>query len=138
MIREDLIESCQVVDSCVKRLADVVDKLNGVCVVLADHGNADDMYERDAKTGAVRMNAETGLKKARTAHSLNPVPFFVYDPAGAANLSFSGEHSLGVSSLASTCIRLLGFEPPEDYTPSIVSVGVSRSGAAARCERVMS
>jgi len=34
------------------------------------------------------------------------------------------EHkNLGITSLTATCIKLLGFEPPADYDPSIVDVG---------------
>ena len=39
-------------------------------IVTADHGNADDMIERNKKTGAI---------SPKTAHSLNPVPFIIYD-----------------------------------------------------------
>ena len=67
-------------------------------------------------------HSETGEKQARTAHSLNPVPAYVYDPAGSTGTALSNEADLGISSLAATCISLLGFEPPEGYTPSVVTV----------------
>ena len=119
----------ETVDLCLGRVMRAVEKAGGILVATADHGNADDMYEHDGKTGAVVMDSRTGQPKARTAHSLNPVPCYFYDPAGKANLRLSesagGEQGgkLGISSLAATCLKLLGYEPPPDYTPSIVDVG---------------
>lgn len=113
----------ETVDLCIGRIMQAIRAGKGILVVSADHGNADEMFEHDPKTGKVRINKQTGERMVRTAHSLNPVPVHVYDPAGTANLSLSGESNLGISSLAATCIRLLGYEPPADYTPSIVNVG---------------
>ena len=113
----------ETVDLCMGRLMRAVREAHGILVVSADHGNADEMFEHDAKTGKVKISKETGLRMVRTAHSLNPVPVYIYDPAGSMHLSLSGENNLGISSLAATCMRLLGYEPPADYTPSIVKAG---------------
>ncbi len=112
----------EAVDDGLGRLKDAIEKAGGILVISADHGNADDMYEHDKKTGAVKTD-ENGKPKSKTSHSLNPVPAIVYDPAGTSNARLSGEKDLGISSLAATCIRLLGYEPPAGYTPSIVDVG---------------
>ncbi len=37
-------------------------------------------------------------------------------------MKLSNHKDLGISSLAATCLTLLGFEPPEDYTPTIVEI----------------
>ena len=37
-------------------------------------------------------------------------------------MKLSNHKDLGIGSLAATCVTLLGFEPPEDYTPSIVEI----------------
>lgn len=119
----------EAVDLCVGRVVEAVRQARGILVVSADHGNADDMFQHDKKTGAVLTDAN-GRPKVKTAHSLNPVPCYVYDPTGVsrarlapgASSSESGP-SLGISSLAATCLKLMGYEPPEDYTPSIVEVG---------------
>jgi 2,3-bisphosphoglycerate-independent phosphoglycerate mutase len=81
------------------------------------------MFEHDKKTGEVKFDSETGRPKPKTSHSLNPVPVFFYDPSECSGLRLAetGEE-LGISSLAATCLRLLGYEPPEDYTPSIVDL----------------
>ncbi len=113
----------EAVDLGVGRVMRAVREAGGILVVSADHGNADDMYERDRKTGEPVMDPATGEPKPRTAHSLNPVPVHVYDPAGTARVRLSGASNLGISSLAATCLLLMGFEPPEDYTPSVVDVG---------------
>lgn len=112
----------QAVDEGLGRLKAAVEKANGILVISADHGNADDMYEHDKKTGAVKTGQD-GQPNAKTSHSLNPVPAIVYDPSGTARARLSAAKDLGISSLAGTCIKLLGYEPPADYTPSIVDVG---------------
>jgi 2,3-bisphosphoglycerate-independent phosphoglycerate mutase len=113
----------ETVDLCLGRLLPVIREAGGILVVSADHGNADDMYEHDKKTGKVLADKQTGILKVKTAHSLNPVPFYAYDPAGTAHLKLSAHQGLGISSLAATCLKLLGFEPPADYDPSVVDVG---------------
>ncbi len=108
------------VDLCLGRILAAVQKAGGILVVSADHGNADDMYEHDKKTGKPKV--ENGRIKVKTSHSLNPVPAYVYDPSGTARLKLGAHQGLGISSLAATCIKLLGFTPPEDYDPAIVEV----------------
>jgi 2,3-bisphosphoglycerate-independent phosphoglycerate mutase len=99
-----------------------VETVDGILIVTADHGNSDDMYECNMKTGEVIYDEKTGKPKPRTAHSLNPVFAYIYEPSGKISLRLSEIPDLGISSLAATCLRLLGFEPPEDYTPSIITI----------------
>jgi 2,3-bisphosphoglycerate-independent phosphoglycerate mutase len=113
----------ETVDLCLSRLVEAVRQAEGILVVSADHGNADDMYERNEKTGAVVYDPVTGEPKPKTSHSLNPVPVFVYDPGGGAKARRSLHEGLGISSLAATVLNLMGFRPPADYTPSVVDVG---------------
>ena len=110
----------ETVDLCLGRVMAAVKKAGGILLASADHGNADDMFERDGKTGRVATDPETGVPKPRTAHSLNPVPVYVYAPADAARFVCNPSTDLGISSLAATSLTLLGFEPPEDYTPGVV------------------
>ena len=91
-------------------------------VCTADHGNSDDMCEVDKKTGALKLDDE-GKFLPKTAHSLNPVPAIVYDPANGSGARLASLQNAGIANIAATCITLLGFEPPEDYTPSLVEVG---------------
>ena len=115
----------EAVDLCLGRLIPVVREAGGILLVSADHGNADDMYEHDKKNGQTRVDKESGRIKVKTSHSLNPVPVYVYDPEGTAKVRLSRHEGLGISSLAATTLRLLGFEPPEGYDPSLVDVGAA-------------
>lgn len=117
--------SVEATDLCVGRLIEALKAAGGILILTADHGNADDMYERNKK-GEVAIDPRTGHPKAKTSHSLNPVPCFIWDADGAANLRLSAaaeKGGLGITSLTATFLKLLGFEPPADYDPSIVDVG---------------
>jgi 2,3-bisphosphoglycerate-independent phosphoglycerate mutase len=113
----------ETVDLCLARLVEAIHKARGILVVTADHGNSDDMYLRNKKTGKVDIDTQTGNPKLKTSHSLNPVPVYIYDPTGNSKIHLAESGDFGISNLAATCLRLLGFEPPEDYTPSIVDIG---------------
>lgn len=108
------------VDLALGRLMAAVKAAGGVMVVSADHGNSDDMYEH-AKDGSVKLGAD-GKPKARTAHSLNPVPAVVWAPGLEGRVAASGVEGAGISSLAATCLNLLGYQTPEGYDPSLVVV----------------
>ncbi len=111
--------SVEGVDLCLGRLKAAVEKAGGVMLVSADHGNADDMFEHK-KDGSVLV--ENGTKKVKTAHSLNPVPCIVYDPEYQGEYERELRGGLGISSLAATCINLLGFEAPADYDPAVITL----------------
>nr|VFJ60304.1 MAG: 2,3-bisphosphoglycerate-independent phosphoglycerate mutase [Candidatus Kentron sp. FM]VFJ67585.1 MAG: 2,3-bisphosphoglycerate-independent phosphoglycerate mutase [Candidatus Kentron sp. FM]VFK12214.1 MAG: 2,3-bisphosphoglycerate-independent phosphoglycerate mutase [Candidatus Kentron sp. FM] len=107
------------VDLALRRLLPVIDELGGVAIITADHGNADEMYEVD-KTGQPKQN-ENGTFKAKTAHTLNPVPFILYDNRpGASAVAIRGEEKFGLSNLAATTVNLLGFEAPDIWDESIL------------------
>jgi len=114
--------SIEAVDEGLARIIEALKKTKGILVCSADHGNSDDMCEVDKKTGELKKDAE-GHYLPKTAHSLNPVPAFVYDPSGTAHVRKADVEGAGIANLAATCITLLGYEPPADYTPSIVTVG---------------
>ncbi|MCZ7591941.1 MAG: 2,3-bisphosphoglycerate-independent phosphoglycerate mutase [Kiritimatiellae bacterium] len=117
--------SVEATDLCVGRLIEALKAAGGILILTADHGNADDMYERNKK-GEVAIDPRTGHPKAKTSHSLNPVPCFIWDADGTANLRLSAtaeKGGLGITSLTATFLKLLGFESPADYDPSIVDVG---------------
>jgi 2,3-bisphosphoglycerate-independent phosphoglycerate mutase len=105
------------------RLRVAIEKAGGIMVLTADHGNSDDMFEHDKKTGAVLRKAD-GSPRAKTSHSLNPVPCVVFDPESKGEyedkLRGLEGTSLGISSLAATCIELLGFQAPADYDKSVL------------------
>jgi 2,3-bisphosphoglycerate-independent phosphoglycerate mutase len=114
--------SVETVDLCLARLKKAIDAQGGIMIVTADHGNADEMYEVDKKTGKLKLD-KAGNPKMKTSHTLNPVPCYIYDASGSANLSLADQSDLGISSLAATAIKCLGYDAPENYDPSIVDVG---------------
>jgi len=119
-VYEAVICSMEAMDLQLARLRKAVDAVGGIMVLSADHGNADDMFEHDKKTGAVSRKAD-GSAKAKTSHSLNPVPGIVYDPASKGEYKKELAEGLGISSLAATCIELLGYKAPADYDKSILN-----------------
>jgi 2,3-bisphosphoglycerate-independent phosphoglycerate mutase len=96
----------------------VVDALGGMAIITADHGNADEMYELDKKTGKPAVSKE-GRIKAKTSHTLNPVPCIFHDRQmkGAYDLV---PGSYGLSNIAATAANLLGFEAPELWHKSML------------------
>lgn len=119
-IYQAVICSMEGMDLQLGRLKQAVKAAGGILILTADHGNADDMFEH-AKDGSVKRKAD-GSPKAKTAHSLNPVPFILYDPNYDQEYEESLAEGLGISSIAATCLNLLGFIPPEDYDPSIITL----------------
>ncbi len=110
----------ETVDLCLGRLVESVSKAGGILFITADHGNADEMYELDKKTGEVKRNAQ-GVPKAKTSHTLNPVWFIVCDPSGEVKLRFNPEvASASLTNIAATCFQTLGFEPPDFYDPPLL------------------
>jgi len=110
-VMEAAIEAVETVDRCVARLLDEVKALNGIAIVTADHGNADEMF--------IEKN---GKREVKTSHTLNPVPFTIVD------YQYNGEYQMrqnikrGLSNVAATLLNLLGFEKPEDYDPSLIEM----------------
>lgn len=106
-------------DICLKRITEAVTKAGGVMVISADHGNADDMLEHDKK-GNLKFD-ENNVPSRKTSHSLNPVPCIIYDPESKSEYSSELKSGLGISSLAATCIELLGYTPPAGYDQSVLN-----------------
>ncbi|MEM9413087.1 MAG: 2,3-bisphosphoglycerate-independent phosphoglycerate mutase, partial [Planctomycetota bacterium] len=115
--------SVESVDLGLGRIIDAVQKSNGILIVAADHGNADEMYQLD-KSGHPAIDSE-GKPKIKTSHTLNPVPCYIYDPSNAVPMTLTGKRGLGISSLAATSMLCLGYDPPEDYDPAVIEI-VSR------------
>lgn len=117
---EAVVCSMEGMDLQIGRLKEAIDKVGGVMVITADHGNADDMFEH-GKDGSVKLKSN-GDPKAKTSHSLNPVPCIIYDPCYNGEYSKELNTGLGISSIPATCMNLLGFIPPEDYDKSVINM----------------
>ncbi len=97
----------EAVDLILKRIIDACDKADATLVITADHGNADEMYEK-------KKNPEDA-PKPKTAHTLNPVPLIIYN-----NDVELKEGDFGLSNVAATVVELLGFEAPQGWDSSMI------------------
>ena len=114
------IISVEAVDMCLGRLLPVIAKAGGVALITADHGNADEMYELNKKTKEP-IPLEKGGFKPKTSHTLNPVPFILFAP-GHEKLGLV-DGSFGLSNIAATNLSLMGYEVPENWDPSMLTLG---------------
>ena len=113
--------SMEALDLQLARILAAVDKAKGVAVITADHGNADEMYEIDKKTGLPKAD-KNGKFKAKTSHTLNPVPCIVYDNFYADKYSVKAdEGTFGLSNVAATMVNLMGYEAPDMWDESILN-----------------
>ena len=95
----------EAVDLALQRLLPVIDKTGSILVITADHGNADEMLEMNKK----------GKISPRTAHSLNAVPFIIYN---ADVEMVEGEY--GLSNVAATVAKLMGLEPNKNWDKAMI------------------
>jgi len=113
--------SMEALDLQLARILTVVDRLGGVALITADHGNADEMYEVDKK-GNVKLD-KAGNTKAKTSHTLNRVPCIIYDNANADKYEIKEDDGrFGLSNVAATMVNLLGYEAPDMWDESIINV----------------
>jgi 2,3-bisphosphoglycerate-independent phosphoglycerate mutase len=93
---EAAVKAVETVDECLGEVVKAVEESGGVCVITADHGNADQMLDSDGNPD--------------TAHSMNPVPLIV--TADVGELREGGT----LSDVAPTILALLGEEQPAEMT----------------------
>ncbi|MDE0030201.1 MAG: 2,3-bisphosphoglycerate-independent phosphoglycerate mutase [Deltaproteobacteria bacterium] len=117
---EATVRAVEAIDRALGRILAAVAAVHGCLVVTADHGNSEDMVERD-KDGAPLY--EDGKPVFRTAHSINPVPFVVRDFSDR-RYSLAPPPDAGLANLAATLLELLGYHPPEEFAPSLLRVPV--------------
>lgn len=117
---EAVVCSMEAMDLQIGRIWDAIKKAGGIMVVTADHGNADDMYEH-GKDGSLKLKKD-GEPKSKTSHSLNPVPCIICDSAYNGEYSKELKSGLGISSIPATLMNLLGYDAPEDYDPSVITL----------------
>jgi 2,3-bisphosphoglycerate-independent phosphoglycerate mutase len=113
-----VLVSMGALDLCLGRIKAAIARAGGILIISADHGNADDMLEH-GKDGKVKLD-DAGNPRRKTSHSLNPVPCVIYDPESKGEYDAQLCEGLGISSLAATCIELLGYKAPEGYDPAVI------------------
>ena len=97
----------EAVDIGLARLMKVCDEYGVTMLVTADHGNADEMLEKNKK----------GDVQVRTAHSLNPVPFIIYDKDVKYTIK---EGNYGLSNVAPTVVKMFGLTAPDCWQESMI------------------
>jgi len=107
---EAAIEAVETVDRCVGELLEISRAMEGIAVVTADHGNSDVMFTVD----------KGGRRTPKTAHTLNPVPFAIFDPCYGNEYRLASLEKRGLSNVAATLLNLLGYAKPEEYDPSLI------------------
>ena len=101
-----VVTAMECVDTGVRRILEAADRLGYTVLVTADHGNADQMTE-----------TKKGKTSVRTAHSLNPVPFIIYDPGVQHTIK---EGHFGLANVAPTVATLLGLKAPACWEESML------------------
>ena len=91
------VKAVETVDECVGSVYEAVINMDGVMIITADHGNADQML--DPQTG-----------ETFTAHSTNPVPFIV------CGKEVSLREGGCLADIAPTMLKILGLPQPEEMT----------------------
>jgi 2,3-bisphosphoglycerate-independent phosphoglycerate mutase len=91
-----VVEAVETADACLGRVVEAVEKLGGVCLITADHGNAETMLEDDGVS-------------PHTAHTTNLVPLILTAPGPTL-------HEGELSDLVPTALALLGYDRPQEMT----------------------
>ena len=105
-VMDAVVTSMEALDECLGKLLECADKHGYMVLLTADHGNADQMTE-----------TKKGKTSVRTAHSLNPVPFIIYDKDNEWKI-IEGEY--GLANVAPTVVKMMGLTAPDCWEKSIV------------------
>ena len=105
-VMEAVVTAMECVDAGLKAILEAADKYGYTVLITADHGNADQMTE-----------TKKGKTSVRTAHSLNPVPFIIYDRDHDWSIL---EGSYGLANVAPTVVRMMGLTAPDCWEASMV------------------
>lgn len=105
-VLEAVITAMECVDQGLARILKAADQYGYTVLVTADHGNADQMLE-----------TKKGKTSVRTAHSLNPVPFVIYDKDTDYTIQ---EGKFGLANVAPTVVKLLDIPAPDCWEASMI------------------
>ena len=101
-----VVTAMECVDAGLKAILEAADKYGYTVLITADHGNADQMTE-----------TKKGKTTVRTAHSLNPVPFIIYDKDHDWKIK---DGKFGLANVAPTVVTMMGLSVPECWEQSMV------------------
>ncbi len=105
-VMEAVVYAMECVDNGLKAIIEAADKYGYTVLITADHGNADQMTE-----------TKKGKTSIRTAHSLNPVPFIIYDKDHDWTIL---EGNYGLANVAPTVVKMMGLSAPACWETSMV------------------
>ncbi|MBI2603141.1 MAG: 2,3-bisphosphoglycerate-independent phosphoglycerate mutase [Deltaproteobacteria bacterium] len=114
---EATIVAVATVDLMVKRLIRAAGETGTILLVSADHGNADDMFESGKGHSRPPLDQRP---RAKTSHTLAPVPCYIFDPLGMQGRSIAAEGEGSLANIANTVLDLLGLEQRALYEPSLL------------------
>lgn len=100
------ITAVESVDLALARILKVADKCGVTVLITADHGNADEMLEKNKK----------GDIAVRTAHSLNEVPFIIY----SKNSYELKNGNFGLANVAPTVASIFGIDAYDSWEDSMI------------------
>ena len=105
-VMDAVVYAMECVDNGLKAIIEAADKYGYTVLITADHGNADQMTE-----------TKKGKTSVRTAHSLNPVPFIIYDKDTKWTVK---EGAYGLANVAPTVVKMMGLTAPACWEESMV------------------
>ena len=118
---ESAVIGVESVDIALKRILPAIDAVGGMAIITADHGNAEEMFEL-AKDGSPKADKD-GRIKAKTSHTLNPVPCIFYDNTeNKDKYEVVDSDSYGLANIAATIADLLGVEKPDCWESSMIKM----------------
>jgi 2,3-bisphosphoglycerate-independent phosphoglycerate mutase len=117
---EASVIAVQTIDLMLRQLIQAADRSNTILLVTADHGNCDEMFEGKQEGWEDWESIQSRLSP-KTAHTLSPVPFYLYDPANqSAVYRIRPDTMFTLANLANTILNLMGFASRDLYQPSII------------------
>ena len=105
-VMDAVVYAMECVDKGLAAILEAADKYGYTVLITADHGNADQMTE-----------TKKGKTSVRTAHSLNPVPFIIYDKDHQWTVK---EGKFGLANVAPTIVKMMGLTAPDCWEESMV------------------
>ena len=105
-VMEAVVASMEALDESLAKILEAAERLGYTVLITADHGNADQMTE-----------TKKGKTSVRTAHSLNPVPFIIWDKDTKWTVK---EGAFGLANVAPTVVKMMGLEAPACWEESMV------------------
>ena len=105
-VMDAVVYAMECVDNGLKAILEAADQYGYTVLITADHGNADQMTE-----------TKKGKTSVRTAHSLNPVPFIIYDKDRTWHIK---DGAYGLANVAPTVATMMGLQAPQCWEETMV------------------